>query len=186
MDIEEGLVRRARDGNREAFEELVRRTSRMVYAKLYLETGDPHWAEDLVQETFLRAFRSVGHLTDPRGFRAWLMTIGQSVLIDSYRRAGALRRTPPPRAGQEALENAPAPAAEEPGLADTREKVRSILQSLPEEYRLPLTLRYIDGADYESIQMQLGLSAGSLRGILYRGLQLLRRAVKQEVPHESR
>jgi len=186
MDIEEGLVRRARDGNREAFEELVRRTSRMVYAKLYLETGDPHSAEDLVQETYLRAFRSVGHLTDPRGFRAWLMTIGQSVLIDSYRRAGAVRRTPPKRASQEALENAPAPVVEEPGQADTREKVRAILQSLPEEYRLPLTLRYIDGADYESIQMQLGLTPGSLRGILYRGLQLLRRAVKQEVSHESR
>jgi RNA polymerase sigma-70 factor (ECF subfamily) len=186
MDIDEGLVRRARDGNREAFEELVRRTSRMVYARLYLETGDSHLAEDLVQETFLRAFRSVSHLSDPRGFRAWLMTIGQSVLIDSYRRAGAIRRTPPPRASQEALEGAPAPQVDEPGLADTREKVRAILQSLPEEYRLPLTLRYIDGADYETIQTQLGLSAGSLRGILYRGLQLLRRAVKQEVPHESR
>lgn len=185
MEIDEALVRRARDGSREAFEELVRRSTRMVYAKLYLETGDPHLAEDLVQETFLRAFRAVGHLTDPSGFRAWLMTIGQSVLIDSYRRAGAIRRSPPPRASQAALETAPAPAAD-PGRDDTREKVRSILQSLPEEYRLPLTLRYIDGADYETIQMQLGLTAGSLRGILYRGLQLLRRAVKQEVSHESR
>ena len=186
MEIDEALVRRARAGSREAFEELVRRTTRMVYARLYLETGDPHQAEDLVQETFLRAFRSIGHLTDPAGFRAWLMTISQSVLIDSYRRAGAIRRSPPPRASQEALENAPARAADDPGLADTREKVRLILQSLPEEYRLPLTLRYIDGADYDSIQMQLGLSPGSLRGLLYRGLQLLRRAVKQEVSHESR
>ncbi|MBI3854820.1 MAG: sigma-70 family RNA polymerase sigma factor [Planctomycetes bacterium] len=186
MELEEALVRRARDGNREAFEELVRRTSRMVYAKLYLETGDPHSAEDLVQETYLRAFRAVGHLTDPAGFRAWIMTISQSVLIDSYRRAGAIRRSPPPRASQEALENAPAPAADDTLLSDTRQKVRAILQSLPEEYRLPLTLRYIDGADAASIQLQLGLSPGSLRGILYRGLQLLRRAVKQEVSHESR
>ena len=186
MEIEEALVRRARDGSREAFEELVRRTSRMVYAKLYLETGDPHSAEDLVQETYLRAFRSVAQITDPSGFRSWLMTIGQSVLIDSFRRAGALRRSPPPRASQEVLDNVAAPAGPEAGAADTREKVRVILQSLPEEYRLPLTLRYIDGAEYESIQMQLGLSPGSLRGLLYRGLQLLRRAVKQEVSHESR
>lgn len=185
MENEEALVRRARDGNREAFEELVRRTSRMVYARLYLETGDPHTAEDLVQETFLRAFRSVRQLVDHRGFRAWLMAIGQSALIDSYRRAGALRRMPPGRAGQEALLSAPSPEPSDIGNADAREKVRSILQSLPEEYRLPLTLRYIDGADYESIQMQLGLSPGSLRGLLYRGLQLLRRAVKEEVSHES-
>lgn len=186
MEIEEALVRRARDGDREAFEELVRRTSRMVYAKLYLETGDPHAADDLVQETYLRAFRSVRQVTDPRGFRAWLMTIGQSALIDSYRRAGALRRMPPPRVGQEALDRAPAPAPDDASLADAREKVRLILQSLPEEYRLPLTLRYIDGADYGSIQLQLGLTPGSLRGLLYRGLQLLRRAVKQEVSHEPR
>ncbi|HLY09447.1 MAG TPA: sigma-70 family RNA polymerase sigma factor, partial [Planctomycetota bacterium] len=180
------LVRRAGEGDRAAFEELVRRTSRMVYARLYLDTGDAHAAEDLVQETYLRAFRSMHQLTDPRGFRAWLTTIGQSALIDAARRAGAIRRSPPPRAPQEALEGAPAPEGEEAGRAETRDKVRTILQSLPEEYRLPLTLRYIDGADYESIQMQLGLSPGSLRGLLYRGLQLLRRAVKQEVPHESR
>jgi DNA-directed RNA polymerase specialized sigma24 family protein len=73
-----------------------------------------------------------------------------------------------------------------PLLRGYRRRARLILQSLPEEYRLPLTLRYIDGADYDTIQMQLGLTAGSLRGILYRGLQLLRRSVKQEVSHESR
>jgi len=186
MDNEEGLVRNARAGDREAFEELVRRTSRMVYAKLYLDTGDAHAAEDLVQETYLRAFRSLHQLTDPRGFRAWLMTIGKSALIDSVRRAEAQRRLPPARAGQDALDHAAAPEVEDSHSAETRDKVRVILQSLPEEYRLPLTLRYIDGADYDSIQLQLGLSPGSLRGLLYRGLQLLRRAVKQEVSHESR
>jgi RNA polymerase sigma-70 factor (ECF subfamily) len=185
MEIEESLARRARDGDRGAFEELVRRTSRIVYAKFYLETGDPQAAEDLVQETYMRAFRSVHQLLDPVGFRKWLTTVSQSVLIDSFRRAGARRRSAPPRASQEAMEGVAAPSEEEPGRADTREKVRVILQSLPEEYRLPLTLRYIDGADYESIQMQLGLRPGSLRGLLYRGLQLLRRAVKQEVSHES-
>ncbi|HZE97573.1 MAG TPA: sigma-70 family RNA polymerase sigma factor [Planctomycetota bacterium] len=186
MDNEEGLVRRARDGDRAAFEELVRRTSRMVYARLYLDTGDPHTTEDLVQETYLRAFRSIRQISDPLGFRAWLMTVAQTTLIDSYRRAGAIRRAPPPRAGQEVLDGVAAPDPEVPGAAETREKVRAILQSLPEEYRLPLTLRYIDGSDYDAIQLQLGLSAGSLRGLLYRGLQLLRRAVKQEVSHESR
>lgn len=186
MDNEEGLVRRAREGDRSAFEELVRRTSRMVYARLYLETGDAHLAEDLVQETYLRAFRSIRQMIEPRGFRAWIMTIGQSALIDNARHASALRRSPPPRATQEALDGVAAAENDEAVQADTRSKVRTILQSMPEEYRLPLTLKYIDGADYDSIQLQLGLSPGSLRGLLYRGLQLLRRAVKQEVSHESR
>ena len=46
--------------------------------------------------------------------------------------------------------------------------------SLPEEYRLPLWLRYFGGADYETIQAQLGLTNGSLRGLLHRGLKMLR------------
>lgn len=184
MDNDEALVRRAASGDRGAFEELVRRTTRLVYSRLYLETGDPHQAEDLVQETYLRAFRAIAQVTDPQGFRSWLLSIAQSVAIDAFRHAGALKRLPPPRAGQAALDDHAAP--QEPDLADRREKVRAVLQGLPEEYRLPLTLRYIDGADYGAITLQLGLTSGALRGLLYRGLQLLRRAVKMEVINESR
>jgi RNA polymerase sigma-70 factor, ECF subfamily len=186
MDNDDGLARRARDGDRGAFEELVRRTTRLVYSRLYLETGDPHLAEDLVQETYLRAFRSIHQVTDPRGFRSWLLTIAQSVAIDSFRRGSARRRAAPPRVTQEILDQQPAPAEESPDLTEQRERVRSILQGLPEEYRLPLMLRYLDGEDYETITMQLGLTPGALRGLLYRGLQLLRRAVKTEVSNESR
>ena len=186
MDGESDLVRRAREGDRTAFEELVRRTTRMVYAKLYLETGDPHQAEDLVQETFLRAYRSIHQVTDPAGFRAWLARIAGTVAIDAFRRSRAKRRTEPGRAPSVVLESVAAPAVDDPGLAETREKARAVLQSLPEEYRLPLTMRYLDGADYETITTQLGMSGTSLRGILHRGLQMLRKAVKLEISHESR
>ena len=179
---EADLVRRAREGERTAFEELVRRTARAVHSRLYLETGDVHRTEDLVQETFLRAFRSIQQVSDPAGFRAWLMQIAGTVAIDAWRRGTAKRRAEPRRV---LLENVPAPEVDDPGRAETREKVRAVLQSLPEEYRLPLTMRYLDGADYETITRQLGMSPTSLRGILHRGLQLLRKAVKQEIPHES-
>lgn len=179
METEEGLVRRARDGDRGAFEELVRRTTRLVYAKLYLETGDPVQAEDLVQETYLRAFRSVHRVTEPAGFRAWLLTIAQSAAIDAWRRGGKRRRETVVLQNEQVLEGTPAPQEEENGKREQLDKVRSILQSLPENYRLPLTLRYLDGQDYESITMQLGLSNGSLRGLLHRGLQLLKEGMKE-------
>src|SRR6266481_2523247 len=54
-ESDEVLVGRAQRGERAAFEELLRRTSRLVFARLYLETGDTHQAEDLVQETYLLA-----------------------------------------------------------------------------------------------------------------------------------
>jgi RNA polymerase sigma-70 factor, ECF subfamily len=49
-----------------------------------------------------------------------------------------------------------------------------VLRSMPEEYRLPLSLRYITGADYDTIGEQLGLTNGALRGLLHRGLKMLR------------
>src|SRR6516165_2024105 len=89
------LVRKARDGDRAAFEELVRRTSRLAYARLYLDTGNVHRAEDLLQETLLLAFRSLRKLTDPAGFRPWLLAIAHNVLIDAARRDARQKRAGP-------------------------------------------------------------------------------------------
>jgi RNA polymerase sigma-70 factor (ECF subfamily) len=174
-DAEAALVRSARRGDRAAFEELVRRTSRLVFARLYLETGDAHRAEDLLQETLLLAYRRIPELSEPAGFRAWLLKIAQNVAIDAARRDARQKRAAP---GTLSIFNDVASKGREPPeeLAQTelRNRVLGVLRSLPEEYRLPLTLRYIGGADYEAIQMQLGLTNGSLRGLLYRGLQMLR------------
>ncbi|HEY8667179.1 MAG TPA: sigma factor, partial [Tepidisphaeraceae bacterium] len=88
IEVEEELVRRSQAGEREAFEALVVRTARLVFARLYLDCGDKHLAEDLTQETFLTAWKSIGQVTEARGFRAWLMSIAHSVRIDEARRGG--------------------------------------------------------------------------------------------------
>jgi len=176
-DSEEALVRKAQRGDRAAFEELVRRTSRLIFARLYLETGDCHRSEDLLQETLLSAFRSLRELSDPKGFRAWLLTIAHNRAIDAMRREQRKKRSAPPRSNAAALDHMPAKALrpdEELEREEMRAQVLGVLRSLPEEFRLPLTLRYIAGADYETIQVQLGLSNGSLRGLLHRGMKLLR------------
>src|SRR5882762_10307827 len=97
-DAEIALVRNARAGDRASFEELVRRTSRLVFARLYLETGDTHRAEDLLQETLLIAFRSLAQLSDVRGFRSWLLRIAQNVAVDAGRRETRQKRLNPARA----------------------------------------------------------------------------------------
>jgi|SRR5579871_3902272 len=180
------LVVRARGGDRAAFEELVRRTSRLVYARLYLDIGDSHLAEDLLQETMMRAFRSLRYLEKAAGFRSWLLTIAQNVLTDSLRSKARQARTEPlpgdPAADSVAsIEQVPEERAER---AETRQKVLAVLRSLPEDYRLPLTLRYIVGADYETISEQLGLTNGSLRGMLHRGLKMLRDRLPPEFGNE--
>ena len=70
IETDEDLVLSAQRGNRAAFEELVRRTSRLVFGRLYLETGDAHLAEDLLQDTLLRAFHGLGQLQEPATLRA--------------------------------------------------------------------------------------------------------------------
>jgi len=175
-DSDTSLVQRARDGDRPAFEELVRRTSRLVFARLYLDTGCADRAEDLLQETFLLAFRALTKLADPAGFRPWLLSIAHNALIDDARRSTRLKRLRPPPSDLPIGElpsagPSPVDVAERTEL---RQRVLAVLRSLPEEYRLPLTLRYITGADFDAISQQLGLTNGSLRGLLYRGLKMLR------------
>src|SRR5271166_2904087 len=92
IDSEENLVRSAQRGDRAAFEELVRRTSRLIFARLYLETGDTHQAEDILQETLITAFRRLSQLTEPAKFRSWLLRIAQNQAIDAARRGQRQKR----------------------------------------------------------------------------------------------
>src|SRR5436190_12641199 len=168
---DEALVADAQRGNRTALEELVRRTSRLVYARLYLETGDAHQAEDLTQETYLQAVRSLKSLQKPGQFRSWLLTIADHVLIDAVRSRHRQKRAEPPRAPAEMLNQVPSTGvnpADAAQAAEERNNVLALLRSLPDDYRLPLMLRYFGGADYETMEVQLGLTNGALRGMLHR------------------
>lgn len=175
-ESDEELVLKSQRGNRPAFEELVRRLARLVFSRIYLETRDLHRAEDLTQETFLTAWKSIRQVTDARGFRTWLLSVAHTTVIDAARRDLRKKRLGK-HVGTEQLnarsapEPDPAAAAE---LADERDNALAALSAMPQEYRDALMLRYIGGADYETIGRQLGVSNGSLRGLLGRGMQLLR------------
>jgi RNA polymerase sigma-70 factor (ECF subfamily) len=182
IETDAALVTRARAGDRDAFEELVHRTSRLVFARLYLDTGNPDRAEDLLQETYLLACRSIHRLADVNGFRPWLLSIARNAFIDSCRKE--IRRKEHTSSAMDTLSGAAAggPSPEEIAQREeTRQRVLGVLRSLPEEYRLPLSLRYLAGADYETIGTQLGLTNGSLRGLLHRGLKMLRDRLPPEL-----
>lgn len=190
--LDELLVRRSQAGDRAAFEQLVRQTARLVYARIYLDTADRHRTEDLVQETFLTAWRRVGQVTEPAGFRTWLLAVAKSVTTDAHRRDTRKKRSGPrggstpaagavaERAAELVADDAPTPA-EAAERREARERMLRVLRELPEEYSRPLTLRYLAGADYDTIGRQLGLSNGSLRGLLNRGMAKLRDAMRREM-----
>jgi RNA polymerase sigma-70 factor (ECF subfamily) len=183
-ETDEVLVRKAQLGSREAFEELVRRTARLLFSRLYLDTGNAHRAEDLVQETLLTAWKSIGQMTEPSGFRPWLMKIARSTAIDANRRDSRKKRTSQraPMEFAEEVADGEAGPAQKAESEESRQQVLASLRALPEEYRQPLTLRYIGGADYETISRQLGLTNGSLRGLLNRGIARLREQMRSREP----
>ena len=172
---ETSLVQRAQLGDATAFEELIRRTSRLVFARLHLETGDVHKSEDLLQETLLTAFRSLGQLTEPEKFRPWLLRIASNAAVNAAKHDLRLKRTPrpPPSA------NGAPPPEKKLEQDEQRQQLLQALRTLPEEYRLPLWLRYFGGADYDTIQTQIGLTNGALRGLLHRGLKMLREELER-------
>ena len=176
---ESALVAASQRGDRLAFEELVRRTARLLFARAYLETGDRHRAEDLVQETFLVAWRSIRQVSDATGFRPWLMSILHTATIDAQRRESRKKRggADKHREGEATYlrlaDDRPTPS-ESTERKEERERTLAVLRSLPSEYRQVLMLRYLAGADYEEISRQLALTNGSLRGLLHRGMAMLR------------
>jgi len=184
-ESDETLVAQSQSGNQAAFEELVRRSARWLFARVYLETGDTHRAEDLVQETFLQAWRSIRSLGDPKTFRGWVNTIAQRVVIDAARKDTRKKRGSGAKREGDALLTIASSAPSPPDRAEQdeeRQRVLSILRSMPEEYRVPLMLRYIGGADYDAIAKELAMSNGSLRGLLHRGMNMLRSRMTTNAP----
>ncbi|MFI5381110.1 MAG: RNA polymerase sigma factor [Tepidisphaerales bacterium] len=171
------LIQRSRRGDHAAFEALMGRTARLVYSRVYLDTGDAHLAEDLTQEVYLTAWKSIRQLDRPQRFRSWLLAIARNAAVDAGRRKSRKKRSGPTTSNEDVLLRIPS-AAPPPDVmlenSERRDQVLAMLRTLPEEYRLAVSLRYIGGLDHEAIQQQLGISNGSLRGLLGRGLAMMR------------
>ena len=90
-EADEALVRKAQGGDRAAFEEMVRRTSRLVFARLYLETGDAHRAEDAYQATWLVLARKAATVRPPGRLATWLHGVARHLAL-KCRRADTRRR----------------------------------------------------------------------------------------------
>lgn len=170
------IYRAAIAGDRDAFELIIRGSSRTLFGIAYGVLQDRAEAEDVVQDAFVKAWKSRWRVRDPEKFPAWLATIARHRARDVARR----RRTQPlaDELRDEPDLDAVADAAEDARAADVNGHVRAALAELPETHRVALTLRYFDALDYATIERTLGLTNGALRGILGRALQTMRKRLQ--------
>lgn len=177
MRTDAELVASAIKGSQDAFHELVTRFERPVYSLIARMVQDPATAEDLAQEAFVKAYRSLRSYDPSRKLSSWLFKIAHNTTIDHLRRH-ALETVPleaPPdqeegRGGLAAvladgsIED-PAAAAERRDMARSLE--RAIARLRP-EYRESVVLFYLEGASYQEICETTGLPLGTVKTNLHR------------------
>ena len=176
MDANEREVYRAAiHGDREAFEMIIRTHSRSLFAIAYGILQNREEAEDAVQDALIKAWKSRWRVRDPEKFPAWLCMIARHRARDVFRRRRPFALTE-------------IPEASEPEATDTSSidrQLHSALATLPELHRAAISLRYFEEMDYATIENRLGLTNGSLRGILGRALATMRKQLKPALASEQ-
>jgi RNA polymerase sigma-70 factor (ECF subfamily) len=156
------LVRLALAGDSIAFDTLYERYARIVHGLLLARVGRDE-VDDLVQDVFLTAWRRLDDLRDPAAFGGWIAMIARNRATDFHRRSAAFVELP-------ANLESPGDTSNE---ADANAALAAI-RSLPDAYRETLILRLVEGLSGPEIAERTGLTPGSVRVNLHRGMKLLR------------
>ena len=170
----------ARTGDGDAFRLLVERHGRRVFRLAFRLTGSEADAEDIVQETFLRAYRSLDRFDERALVGSWLYRIATNCALDLIRSKKQRAGQELPVAEAEAEAPATAAAAEPERLVmDGQLQVRigAALQTLTTQERVAFTLRHFEGRSIEEIGGILGTAASATKQAVFRAVQKMRRAL---------
>ncbi len=169
------IIRSALRGDEEAFEEVIRLYNRRLFSVAYGIVQSASEAEDIVQETFLAAHRNRWRLFNPTKFPGWLILVARNKARDVWRKRVRHATDAISEGAEEALQDHGV-ACPSKGIEESEKEhiLRTLLDSLPEQWRAAVTLRYLEGLDHSTIEQRMGLSNGALRGILGRAMARLR------------
>jgi RNA polymerase sigma-70 factor (ECF subfamily) len=172
---EKELVERACRGDRDAFETLVRRYEAKVYHLAYGFVQDRAGADDLAQEIFLKVYLSLEKFHFRSGFGTWLYRLAVNHIKDHLRKTARKREVSLDDVAEAAFPSADdVLEREEARVRDDRRKaVLQVLATLPQKYRVILTLRDVEGLPYETIAETLAISPGTVDSRLHRARKML-------------
>jgi RNA polymerase sigma-70 factor, ECF subfamily len=169
-------VARAKAGDREAFQALVEKHSRNVFRLAYRMTGNEEDAEDVVQETFLKAYRSLQRFAGQAEFSTWLHRIASNCAVDLLRRRLLLKADLRTEEGEEG-ELAAGGAGPERMLlsSEVQGRVARSLEGLTAMERAAFVLRHFEGRPIAEIGKTLGVRTGAAKNCVFRAVAKLRR-----------
>ena len=171
-DVE--LVKAYRGGDTHAFEELHRRYVASIYRLVRRKLGDALLAEDIAQETFMKALRMMDRVDDTFNFGGWVHTVARNLCFDELRRRQRdLRADTGDDDDTDLLAALPSTArgfdpVQVQESNEMRRQVWAVSQRLPEKYRLVLTLRELQDLSYRQIARSLKMSESAVETLLYR------------------
>jgi RNA polymerase sigma-70 factor (ECF subfamily) len=184
-----GLVTRTRAGDTDAFRVLVERHSRPLFRLAYRMTGNQQDAEDVVQDSFLRAYKQLGRFDERASFGTWLYRIAVNCSLDlvrSRKRRNELpprvRRVPPADSGAD--DPTLALPSHDPGpdrlamSGEVGDRVAAAMTELSTSERTAFVLRHFEGMCIEEVSRVLGCQSGAAKHSVFRAVQKLRRALE--------
>lgn len=172
------LIRHAAAGDPDAFARLYDKYVDAVYRFVFLRLGDEHNAEDLTSQVFIKAWEKLGGY-EMRGlpFGAWLFRIARNITVDHYR---AYRETVPLESDDASEAEAACDVDQEVETKVDLERLLSLMNSLTEDQRQVLTLKFVEGLSTEEIAQVMGKREGAIRALQMRGLQSLAALIEKK------
>jgi RNA polymerase sigma-70 factor (ECF subfamily) len=171
------LIQKAQRGDREAFTAIMKLYRERIVRMAYHMIGDHEEAQDLCQETFVKAYRALGRFDAGRPFSPWLYRIAHNVTLDHLRRRKARPVISDPES-EFLLEDNPDHAAENPQqsllMQEMRREVVEAIQSLPDNYRSVIVFRYLDDLSYGEIAETLNLTEANVMMRMSRARRMLK------------
>jgi RNA polymerase sigma factor (sigma-70 family) len=181
------LIRRAKEGNEKAYEQLLQKYRIQVYNLVFRMVRDKQEAEDLTQEAFIKAFNSLASFNEDYAFSTWLYKIATNNCIDFFRKRKLQTYSldkPIKYKDSEIQQEIPDPDLnpEKTILANERSRIiRDAIDSLPDKYHEAIVLRHREEKSYEEIAQILDLPLGTVKARIFRAREMLNKALKDRL-----
>ncbi len=172
------VVKLVLEGNKDDFEEIIRRYKNLVFALIHRMTAEPEEANDIAQDIFIKIYRNLDKYNPEYRFATWVIKITTNHIID-LRRKKRQETVPIENVEYGIFDSKASP--EEEYIANERSKeLFGMINNLPDIYREPLLFYHRDGLSYNEISQKTGESLSKIKNRIFRGRKMLKEGLMKE------